>query len=195
MYHFQCRHKYHHPYKDEANVTDEHPTKNSTSISKNVLTPWQCCWWKRNQLWEGKQNCNEMKWILQHCRHSRLERVAYSHTHLPSSFRQMSLSPIAFMMTSSLSLALTGSSLLAHFLLVSVGMTIAWYSTFMSPSYCQTTHSDHQCAIVTEVTSLWVMEHKDKQGSSDFSIYCVELSLVTLPSIHYSASYIYIPNT
>lgn len=27
IYHFQCRHKYHRPYKDEANVTDKDPAK------------------------------------------------------------------------------------------------------------------------------------------------------------------------
>lgn len=57
------------------------------------------------------------------------------YSHLPSSFRQISLSFPAFMMTSSSSPALTGRSLLAHFLLVSVEMMVTWYSTFTSPSY------------------------------------------------------------
>lgn len=96
-----------------------------------VLTPLKREWWKRNRL--DKQTQVRMmlaggldgSWLL----------TSSVYSHLPSSPRHSSLLSVALAMTSTRSPAFTASSLLAHFLLVSVGTTVAWYSTRISPSY------------------------------------------------------------
>lgn len=75
------------------------------------------------------------------------------YSHLPSSFRQISLSSTALTMTSSISLALTGSSLPVHFLLVSVGAMVTWYNACISPSYWK------RLTVTSSIFSLWILIH------------------------------------
>lgn len=60
-------------------------------------------------------------------------------SHFPSSFRQIILSSTALTMTSSFSPGFSDNSFPPHFLFVRVAATLTWYSTFISPSYWETT--------------------------------------------------------
>lgn len=76
-----------------------------------------------------------------------MNRCISQHSHLPSSFRQISLLSTALTMTSSVSPALIASSFPLHFLLVSVWTTVTWYSTCISPSYWKSLKMTTQVAI------------------------------------------------
>lgn len=168
-YHLQCHRRYLHRCKHKRSDQDKQHIAEHLFLMWMfvVLTSCQRGWPIHSQLkhtWADfrlersnlailQTSFKKQQWHLEHMFDSfslQTETIPSSRdSHFPSSVRQISLLSTALTMTSSFSPALTGSSLALHFLQVSVGEMVTWYSTCISPSYWRRITS----------SKLWLQRH------------------------------------